>query len=259
LQIIRDIVLIGTGNVATRLGLALRRSGLVIRQVYGRTPSAVETLATALHADPILDEKAITSQADLYILAVSDDAITDVATSIRGKERFMVHCSGSVPMEVFNPYTEHCGVIYPLQTFSVDREVDFRNIPVCIEANSINNLDRLHRLTTRISEAVMTVPSEKRKILHLAAVFACNFPNFMYSIAGRMVQAAGLNFDVLKPLILETARKVQDLPPERAQTGPALRGDQKVLEAHLELLRGDPGTSELYRLISEEIGKNKSK
>ena len=256
MQPIRNIVLTGTGNVATRLGVALRRSGLVIRQVLGRSPSAVEGLAAMLDAVPILQPEALDQEADLCILAVSDDAILEVAGDIRDRVGFLVHCSGSVPMEALSPFAKHYGVLYPLQTFSSDREVDFRSIPLCIEANSVNNLERLYGLAAQLSGSVMAVPSEKRKLLHLAAVFACNFPNYMYTIAGRIVQSAGMDFDVLKPLIMETAKKVQDLPPGRAQTGPALRGDRKVLEAHLAMLRDEPGTRELYRLISEEIGEH---
>ncbi len=258
MQSIRTIVLVGTGNVATRLGLALKRSGLVIRQVFGRTGLSAERLAAALGAAAVQTPEGIAPDADLYVLAVSDDAIADVAGTIKDRGRFMVHCSGSVPMDVLSPFTERYGVVYPLQTFSKDRELDFKTVPVCIEAGSIRDLDLLYGLAEGISGTVMTVPSDKRKLLHLAAVFACNFPNYMYAVADRLARSAGLDFEVLKPLILETARKVQEIPPTDAQTGPALRGDRKVLEAHLELLRHDPGTRDLYRMVSEEIGKHRS-
>jgi predicted short-subunit dehydrogenase-like oxidoreductase (DUF2520 family) len=158
-------------------------------------------------------------------------------------------------MEALRPFAADYGVLYPLQTFSSERRVDFKTIPVCIEASSLKNLDLLFGMASLITEVVMTVPSDKRRLLHLAAVFACNFPNFMYTVASGIVRKAGLDFDALKPLILETAKKVQDMAPNRAQTGPALRGDRKVLEAHLELLEDDPGIADLYRRISGEIGK----
>jgi predicted short-subunit dehydrogenase-like oxidoreductase (DUF2520 family) len=253
LENIRNIILIGAGNVATNLGYAFRDAGLNILQVYSRNPAAAEALATALNAAFTHRLTEVMEGADLYILAVADDAIAEVVSGLRASGKFMVHTSGSVPMEVFHHFTGNYGVIYPVQTFSKDRKLDFRTIPVCLEASSSRHLEILNRLVSLISGDVRTVPSEQRRLLHLAAVFACNFPNFMYATAGKIVHIARLDFDILKPLILETALKVQKIEPDKAQTGPALRGDRKVMKAHLQVLRDDPEIKDLYRRISRAI------
>lgn len=257
MQEIRNIVLLGAGNVATQLGVALHEAGLDIRQVYSRTWSSAEKLASRLMAAPANDIHDIDPGADLYVVAISDDALVDVVSKLNAGEQFVVHTSGSVSMEALEPFAGRYGVIYPVQTFSATRKVDFSSVPVCIEANSLENLELLNLLASKISSDVRTVASDKRRLLHLAAVFACNFPNFMYSMAESVLRGANLDFDLLKPLIRETAEKVQSVSPKEAQTGPAWRGDRKVMDAHLQLLQNKPGMQELYRQISIEIGNMK--
>ena len=256
---IKKIVLIGAGNVGTHLGLALHDAGLDMLQVFSRNHESAGNLAALLEADPVHDPAAVSGDADLYVLAVSDDAIGQVAQQIRPEGKFLVHTSGSVPMDIFRPFTAHYGVIYPLQTFSRHRKIDFRQIPVCLEANSISNMERLNRLVSEISEDVRSVPSDQRRLLHLAAVFACNFPNYMYRVAEGIVNSAKLDFDILRPLILETAMKVQEAGPLESQTGPARRGDREVMEKHLALLSTNPDLQRLYKEISGQIGHMESK
>ena len=252
---IKNIVLVGAGNVASQLGLALHEAGVNIWQVYSRTMASADKLATRLHSDPVDNPAKIAPDADLYVIAVSDDAVEKVAGQLATGDKFLVHTSGALPMEVLEPFARNYGVIYPVQTFSRARKIDFTSLPVCIESNNLANLELLNRFVSKVSRDVRTLPSNQRKVLHLAAVFACNFPNFMYAVANSLLQSAHLDFDLVKPLILETAEKVQGVSPDKAQTGPALRSDQKVLNAHLVMLRDHPHLYDLYKQISNEIGK----
>lgn len=255
MQEIRNIVLIGAGNVGSQLGRILKVKGFEVLQVFSRTEGHAKSLAQLLNSEYTTDLTFIRPDGDLYIIAVNDSAIENILEQGVFSGKFIVHTSGSVPMEVLAPASADYGVLYPLQTFSSDREVDFDFIPLCIEANSQKNLSRLEDLAKEISQIVRTTDTDQRKILHLAAVFACNFPNYMYLQAEKLLGRAGLNFDLLKPLILETARKVQTLEPHRAQTGPAIRGDDPILQAHLDLLNDQPTLQKLYRKISQEIYK----
>jgi predicted short-subunit dehydrogenase-like oxidoreductase (DUF2520 family) len=171
----------------------------------------------------------------------------------------VVHCSGSQPISVLNRYTKNCGVIYPLQTFSKKRDVDFSKIPVFIEANSTENLDILKNIAGIISEKVSVADSEQRQLLHISAVFACNFVNHLYSIAGELLKAENISFDVLKPLILETALKVQELQPFVAQTGPAVRFDKNIIDKHLSKLADAEEYRQLYEMISKSIFEHHKK
>lgn len=250
---IKNIVLIGAGNVATRLGLAFQKADLKVVQVYSRSTSSAKALGNVLGTDFTTDLTAISRNADLYILSVADDALQEVLGELEPGNSFLVHTSGSQPMAVLLEHAKNYGVFYPLQTFSKNRPVDFRKIPVCLEANNSRGLDQLKSLAGKISDVVLDVPSSQRRNLHLAAVFACNFPNFMYEIAALIVNKSGLDFNLLKPLILETAEKVQEVSPSEAQTGPALRGDKRVLEMHLAMLNEMPEFQAIYKKISEGI------
>ncbi len=252
---INRIVLIGSGNVATHLATALKDAGKEIVQIYSRTPANAKELAGKVNAGFTNNTEDIISEADLYVIAVSDDALTEVANNIDVDNNLIVHTSGSAPMNILKGCSENYGVIYPLQTFSKSKKVDFSKIPVCIEANNIENTERLKSLALSLTDKIYFVDSEKRKTLHLAAVFASNFPNFMYSVAQKIVMENGLDFDILKPLITETAEKVQQISPTNAQTGPAKRGDDKIMKLHLQMLEEYPDFQEFYRVLSEGIGK----
>jgi predicted short-subunit dehydrogenase-like oxidoreductase (DUF2520 family) len=156
-------------------------------------------------------------------------------------------------MDILDPYSENFGVLYPLQTFSRRREIDLKNVPVMVEANRIDNEDLLLDLARHLSEKVMVVDSVKRQYLHIAAVFASNFSNHMYDIARSVLEEQGLDFELLSPLILETAEKATTVGPGKAQTGPARRRDEEVMQKHLEMLKGNPAALEIYRRISDSI------
>jgi predicted short-subunit dehydrogenase-like oxidoreductase (DUF2520 family) len=251
--------LIGAGNVATHLGLALKNNGYCILQVFSRTESSASKLSGKLRSEFITNLDKLNLHADLYIVSVPDDAVDAVVQKIKLKDRMIVHTSGSLPMNVLKDLSANYGVVYPLQTFSKTRKVDFETIPVCVEANSKMGLDTLKKFAATISGDVREVSSEQREKLHLAAVFASNFPNLMYSIAAEIVKQAHLDFSILRPLIKETAEKVMELDPLQAQTGPAKRGDQKILEKHLEMLKGSPEFKEIYQLLSKGIQETSKK
>lgn len=247
------IVLCGTGNLATRLGIALFAADAEIVQIFGRTEKNAAELAHILHCAFTISPEELVTDADLYILAVSDDSIEKTVTNLAIRDRLVVHTAGSVPMEILAVSAKNFGVFYPLQTFSKNKEVDFRNIPICIEANNASNLEILNGVASTISEQVVRVDSNQRKQLHLAAVFVCNFVNHFYSIGEQLLNEQQLNFDLLKPLIRETADKVMRYSPASVQTGPAIRGDNAVMQMHRNMLEGNPAWQEIYSLISKEI------
>jgi predicted short-subunit dehydrogenase-like oxidoreductase (DUF2520 family) len=193
--------------------------------------------------------------ADLYIIAVKDSALQEVIAKVTksqqptadGQQPVFVHTAGSMPLSVFEGYAKRCGVLYPMQTFSMDREVDFREIPLFIEGNDA----RIRAVAESLSDHVYELSTADRKYLHLAAVFACNFVNHCYTLAADVLAQKGLPFDVMLPLVDETARKVHELHPKDAQTGPAVRGDQNVMQAQAALLDGK--AKEIYQLLSQSI------
>jgi predicted short-subunit dehydrogenase-like oxidoreductase (DUF2520 family) len=247
------IVLLGTGNLATRLGLALRAKEIEIIQVFGRSESVGIPLSKMLESSFTTSKNSIRTDADIYILAASEEAIPDILVNSPIGNQLIVHTSGSVPMEILSTFSNNYGVFYPLQTLSKQREVDFSTIPICIEANNTDNLKKLHELANLISEQVFLIDSTKRLHLHLAAVFVCNFVNHLYSIGTHLLQDQNIDFDLLKPLILETAQKVMTLPPEEVQTGPAIRGNQPIQDLHQKMLEQHPEWQKIYKMISKDI------
>ncbi|MCB0761802.1 MAG: DUF2520 domain-containing protein [Flavobacteriales bacterium] len=246
-----NISFIGSGNVATHLANALKAASHNIVEVWSRNPEHAKRLAREVGAGTVEYIREL-RKVDVIIAAVSDDALTAVSHLIEPAQ-LLVHTSGSVPLEALS--TGRRGVFYPLQTFTRDKAVDMRNVPVCIEAGDELDEALLRNAAESISDAVHVISSEQRKHLHLAAVFACNFSNHLYRIAELILQDQDMELDLLKPLILETALKVQDLSPREAQTGPARRGDTHVLNSHLHLLK-DPELRAMYGDFSERIIKD---
>ena len=249
----KKVTLIGSGNLATRLSLSMSATGqFAFQQVYSHTPAHASDLANRLQCTWTTDAKAIRPGADLYIFALKDTALENIAAQVPANNGLWIHTAGSMPMEVFRPYASRYGVLYPLQTFSKQREVNFRQISLFLESNSTESAALLQEVASLLSDNVRFLSSEKRKNLHLAAVFACNFTNHLYALAGEILEEAGIPFDVLLPLIDETAAKVHDLSPRRAQTGPAVRYDENVIGKQLAMLT-DAQTREIYRLLSQSI------
>lgn len=250
-----SVVFIGAGNLATNLAKALYHRGFRIVQIYSRTKESAQNLAQMVEAEYTDELPAITEDAQLYIVSLKDTALVQLLPEFTsGKsDALWVHTSGSIPMSVWKGRVEKYGVFYPMQTFSKLREVDFKEIPIFIESHSEEDTLFLRDIALVLSERVYEVNSEQRKNLHLAAVFACNFTNHMYVLAAELLRKYRLPFEVMLPLIDETARKVHKLEPCDAQTGPAVRYDENIIDSHLQMLADEPEMQELYRLISKSI------
>ena len=249
------IVCIGAGNLATNLAKALYYKGFRIVQVYSRTEESARALAEKVEAGYTMDLNELSKEARLYIVALKDAALVELLPQItEGKKNaLLVHTAGSIPMNVWEGYAERYGVFYPMQTFSKQREVDFQDIPFFIEDRASEDVELLKAIANTISDKVYEATSEQRKSLHLAAVFTCNFTNHMYALAAGLLEKNNLPFDVMLPLIDETARKVHELTPGEAQTGPAVRYDLNVINNHLSMLADTPALQEIYKLMSKSI------
>lgn len=233
------IVLIGRGRLATNLLAALQQADHEVMSINSRT----------LEGLPF--------EADLFIVAVKDSALEEViCRATKGREQqLFVHTAGSMPMSLFEGHTSRYGVFYPMQTFSKERLVDFTEIPVFIEGAD----PAIRQLAESISRRVYDLTTEARKYLHLSAVFACNFVNHCYALSAELLEQHGLPFDVMLPLIDETARKVHELHPHDAQTGPAVRYDENVIRMQSALLAADPELQQIYELLSLDIHRKASK
>jgi len=248
-----DVCLIGAGNLATQLGLALTEKGHKVVQIWSRTASSAAELASKLECPYTTEISLIYAGADVYIIAVSDQAIEEVLGMRSWGSALVVHTAGSIPMDILAPYCTNFGVFYPFQTFTAAKTVDFDRIPVCIEASTPQNLEFLSILAHSLSQNIRIVDSVQRQQIHLAAVFVCNFVNHLYSIGEELLLEKGLDFDLLKPLILETADKMVAHSPQSSQTGPAVRNDTNVINKHLAMLADHPDLKNIYALVSERI------
>ena len=231
------IVLIGRGRLATNLEHALLQANHEVVSINSRT----------LESLPM--------KADVFIVAVKDAALTDViCAATKGREnQLFVHTAGSMPMDLFRSLTKHYGVFYPMQTFSKERMVDFNAISLFLEANDAVSMERLKMLATTLTPHIYELDSEGRKHLHLAAVFACNFVNHCYALSAEVLAAKGLPFSVMLPLVDETAQKVHELTPQDAQTGPAVRNDQNVMQMQATMLASNPAVQHIYEALSNDI------
>jgi predicted short-subunit dehydrogenase-like oxidoreductase (DUF2520 family) len=243
------VVLIGAGNVAQHLILAFQKSNQIeLVQVFARNTNQLTHL---LDGDRLTANYTDLKQADVYIIAVNDNAISEVSGQLPFENKLVVHTSGSVAMTDLNAKNRR-GVFYPLQTFSKSKEVNFNEIPLCLETENPSDYAVLETLAKEISNVVYAVSSEQRKALHVAAVFVSNFTNHMYHLGNEICEANNLDFAILKPLITETANKVQELSPKEAQTGPARRNDTTTINAHLAFLTDD-NQKEIYKLLTKSI------
>ncbi len=247
------IVLIGAGNVAWHLGIGLCEKGHEIIQVFSRTEKSAKHLSERVNARPITAQAAIDPAADVCLYAVSDDALPLLAARVNAPHALHVHTSGSTDMNVLAGCANRYGVIYPLQTFTKDKPVRLSDIHFFIEGSDATSEEQIRRLALTLSGNVKHLSSAERLQLHVAAVFACNFTNHLYAVAAELMNDAGLNFDLLQPLIAETTGKIKLMPPTEAQTGPALRNDRHIINKHLTLLKGKRNLETIYRLLSDDI------
>ncbi|MEM7110387.1 MAG: Rossmann-like and DUF2520 domain-containing protein [Bacteroidota bacterium] len=251
------ISLIGTGNVAWHLAPALENAGYGVFEVYGRTPKKVRNLVSRLYeAEVKKDLDFSTSKSDIFIISTSDDAVQEIAQeiSLPAEDSILVHTSGSLSAGVLSySATEHIGIFYPLQSFSKETQVTFSEIPICIEGESSLSSGVLSEVGRAISKRVVSINSEQRMALHLAAVFANNFVNHFMAVSNDILKENELDEDLLYPLVRETLSKAAKMGARAAQTGPAKRHDFQTLDRHLEYLKNNEELAEVYRIVSQHI------
>ena len=268
---LKRIVFIGAGNVASHIAPALEESGAgVVVQVYSRTIESARLLASELHdACPVDEVGLIVDDADIYIISVADDAIATLVDKIKeafqsreGRERLYgehladnsplwLHTSGSIGMEALSSLSSRYGVFYPLQTFSKNVDLDVSEVPLFIEGNSRETLEDIKAFAIPSFKRIYEADSRTRRMMHISAVFACNFTNHLWTLASEILAEEGIPFDVLCPLLEETMRKAFATSPAEGQTGPAARGDKRVINSHMKLLEGDKRI--IYQLLSDSI------
>lgn len=242
-----QLVLLGSGNVAIHLYKAFSASKQVrVKQVYNHSTNNLDRFDTEVTTD--LSRLA---DADVYLLALKDDVIPQIAAQLESKQALIAHTSGSAGLNSLEK-CERRGVFYPLQTFSKNKALNYREIPFCLEANSSEDLHLLKQMAAEISGRFYEISSQQRKKIHLSAVFVCNFVNHLYSIGEKICQENDIPFEIFHPLIMETARKIADASPAEVQTGPAVRADESTIKAHLEQLK-DPQNKEIYKLLTQAI------
>ena len=244
------IVLIGSGNVAFHLAKAFSEAQIPISQIFGRNTTELQKISEQFSI-PFSTETL--ADADLYIISVSDSSIAEVSSLIQNENALVAHTSGSVSREALSGNYRK-SVFYPLQTFSKSKNLDYSKIPFFIDAENENDEEILKNLASKISKNVMLANDEKRKYIHLTAVFACNFVNHLYARAKEISDSQGIPFDYFLPLIDETTQKIHELEPKLAQTGPAIRNDEKVLKLHESLLT-DEEKLKIYKTLNESIKK----
>ncbi len=245
----------GAGNVAFHLTRALIQNTVNVRQIFNRTLSKAQELGEANNIN-YTDKISELEKADLYIIAASDSAVEELSHYIPYEDTLVVHTSGSLGTDILKgDYRK--GVFYPFQTFTKRKNLRYEDVPFFVEAESNQDEEALFKLADKISNEVHRVNSEKRRMIHMSGVWASNFVNHLYYIAQQICKEADVPFDVLRPLIEETALKVQDLEPLEAQTGPAKRGDDLIVQKHLELIK-DSRQQQLYQLLSDSIKRTYS-
>jgi predicted short-subunit dehydrogenase-like oxidoreductase (DUF2520 family) len=248
------VVILGSGNVAQHLAIAFSKSKIVdVIQVFARKKEAISFISH----DKIITDISKIAFADLYIIAVSDVAITEVSSQINFENKLVVHTSGSLSIDDLDDKNRK-GVFYPLQTFSKNKEVNFLEIPICIEAQNNEDYLLLETIAKSISNQVFNIDSNQRKALHVSAVFVNNFVNHLYKIGNDICNENNIPFEILQPLIQETANKITSLSPNEAQTGPAKRNDSQTINTHLQFLK-DENQKEIYKILTKSIIDNGKK
>jgi predicted short-subunit dehydrogenase-like oxidoreductase (DUF2520 family) len=248
-------VVIGAGNLGSQLSFSLKRAGLQPKLVINRSQEKGERLAKILGCDFSFDYK-IPDKTVLTFICTSDDSIPEVLEKIEPGKSPVLHCSGSTSMDVFGDTFDKYGVFYPLQTFSANVEVDFRKVPILLEASDKQLMKLLMKIAITLSDRVFPTDSETRLNCHISAVFAANFSNHLIGLGETLLEKSGLHREILHPLLDEMIKKLKKYGTFLSQTGPAMRNDQRILKKHLESLEGDPYLHELYRIISDRIAKD---
>jgi predicted short-subunit dehydrogenase-like oxidoreductase (DUF2520 family) len=246
------VVLAGTGNVSSILGLTARRAGHEILQVIGRDPGKAAALAGGLGAAWDSDFKRVDRQADICIVAVTDDALHGIGGWLHADQVPVVHTAGSVSLNVLQPCSSRYGVLYPLQTFRADA-VRQPRIPFLVDGNSDDCLSTIRSFAESMSDMVCTAGDLQRRQLHLAAVMTSNFMNHLMALTADYCQEKGLDFGMLMPLLSETLERAGAHHPSQVQTGPAFRKDEHTIRTHLDMLDEYPEMKALYGVMTESI------
>ncbi len=250
---ISTVSIIGSGNVASALGKAFSDANIKITEVFSPNIENSKLLAEKVGSNYIDSIEKLNNNSDLYIIATPDAEINNVISKLADNGGIVVHTSGSQPSDVFDGKFLHYGVFYPLQTLTKNKSVDFREVPICIEGSNNTTSKLLIQLAKRVSNNVVSINSEQRRYLHLAAVTVNNFTNLLYNVAHNVLDEKNIDFSLLHPLIKETAAKIQEVNPQEAQTGPAHRNDLSTINAHLKLLDSYPEYKEIYNLLTKQI------
>ena len=252
-----DIVIIGSGNVAAVLGRKFKAAGHSILQIYSRNASAASKLAYEWDTESTNYKSLISRDADVYLVAVSDEAIDDVVQELKLPGKVVAHTAASVPKEILKTVTEHYGVFYPLQSLRKEM-TGLPDVPVFFDGNDDKTKKKLSKLAHSISDQKVTQAGDMERLkLHVAAVVVSNFTNHLYVLAEDYCKKEGLDFNQLLPLIEETAMRIKIVPPRQAQTGPAIRHDGTTIQKHLELLNAHPQLKNIYLLMTESIQQGK--
>ena len=246
----KRVVIIGSGNVATSIALSLKdRCELV--QIYSRTIANAQALAQLVGCEAISDLRNVAPDADVYIISVKDDAIASVVDVVPDNGALWLHTSGSTPIDVFREKRARYGVLYPMQSFSKSHPARMSEVHIFIEGCDSFASKEVEEMASLMTKNVHEASSKERERLHIAAVFACNFANHMFTLSSEVLDEAGIPFDAMLPLIKTTIAKLDSMTPQESQTGPAARGDVKIIEKHLKSLHGDK--RKIYKLLSQSI------
>ncbi|MCT4615263.1 MAG: DUF2520 domain-containing protein [Marinifilaceae bacterium] len=250
---IKSISLIGNGNVAYHIAKAFLKTDIKVDCVYGRNIDKLKEFTNTLGDIPYRDLDDIVFESDLYIISTSDKSIPEIVDKLKTKELKLVHTAGCVNIDVFKKQFSNYGVFYPMQSFSKEKDICFENVPICIEANTKEFQNDLQKLSSNISNKVILMDSYKRRIMHLVAVFVCNFTNHMYHIGEEICNDNNIDFSLFSELIKETSVKIERMLPSNAQTGPAIRNDKITMDEHLKLLSTNDNFTKIYKSISKSI------
>jgi predicted short-subunit dehydrogenase-like oxidoreductase (DUF2520 family) len=245
--------IIGSGNVAEHLAPALKKAGCQVTQVFSRNKENGKSIAKKVNAEVIQKFEELNQDNNLIFICVSDHSIAEVAGNIPKGKYIVLHTSGSTAIETLKQNHRRCGVLYPLQTFTKGIKTDWKKIPICIEGSNKLVVETLQSIAENIGGPIYKINSKKRQQLHLAAVFANNFSNACYNMAATLLKKNKIDFQILLPLIDQTALKTHFSSPQQLQTGPARRDDQKIMKEHLALLNNDKELANVYKQISSYI------
>ncbi len=246
------ITIIGSGNVATHLASVFFNRGFEIIQVFSRNIENATVLANSVNAEAIDDLSKLNINSDFFIISVSDSSIETVVNSMPKVAGIVMHTAGSIGIEVLSKFNNF-GVLYPFQTFTKGKTIDFNEVPILIEASNVDVLKSVELIAKSLSSNVIEADTIRRKNVHLSAVFASNFVNHLYSIADNLLSLNDISFDILKPLIKETTEKIMKMHPIQAQTGPAQREDYNVIKEHLKILEKNKNEFDIYKILTESI------